>query len=154
LLAARSELERRFVERETVVLGGNGESLAEPAGARAEQVELVEAAPSPHLGDAVTRLEGADQNRFGKALGTAHEVETPVDPVRPVDVGAPGRAEHRCVPLGAPAKAMRRRVLVVVRLDLDDGTANVVYEELHADELGRDLVDGTGEEVAGELHSF
>jgi hypothetical protein len=154
LLAARSELERRFVQRETVVLGGNGESLAEPAGARAEQLELVEAAPSPHLVDAVTRLEGADQNRLGNALRGAHEVEAPVDPVRPVDVGVSRRAEHRCVPLGAPAKAMCRRVLVVVRLDLDDGTADAVHEELHADELRRDLMDGTGEEVAGELHSF
>jgi hypothetical protein len=43
---------------------------------------------------------------------------------------------------------------LVVRLDLDDRAADTVHEELDTDELGRDLVDRTREEVSAERHSF
>jgi hypothetical protein len=36
---------------------------------------------------------------------------------------------------------VRRRILVVIRLDLDDRPAHAVDEELRADQLRRDLVD-------------
>jgi hypothetical protein len=36
---------------------------------------------------------------------------------------------------------VRRRILVVVGLDLDDRAAYAVDEELRADQLGSDLVD-------------
>jgi hypothetical protein len=40
-----------------------------------------------------------------------------------------------------------RRILVVVRLDLDDPPADAVDEQRHPDQLGRDLVDAAGEEL-------
>jgi hypothetical protein len=41
---------------------------------------------------------------------------------------------------------VRRRILRVVGLDLDDAPADAVDEECRADQLRRDLVDAAGEE--------
>jgi hypothetical protein len=76
-----------------------------------------------------------------------------VDPVGAVDVRAAGRAEHRSVAGGAAAEAVRRRVLVVVRLDLDDPAAHAVEEEGRADELRSDVVHRAREERAAEPHA-
>jgi hypothetical protein len=43
---------------------------------------------------------------------------------------------------------MSRRILGVVCLDLDDPASDAVDEEDDADQLGRDLVDAAGEELA------
>jgi hypothetical protein len=40
-----------------------------------------------------------------------------------------------------------RRVLVVVRLDLDDRPADAVDQQRDAEQVGRDLVNRAGEEV-------
>ena len=65
-----------------------------------------------------------------------------MDPVGAIDVGVPAGQEHRRVALRpAVPEAVRRRILVVVRLELDDRAADAVDEELSADQLWRDLVD-------------
>ena len=83
------------------------------------------AGPGPSRAAAGRRARGARASRsspcvgssaristaLGDALFLADEVEAPVDPVRAVDVGVAGRAEHRRVPLGAAAVAVARRVL-------------------------------------------
>ena len=76
-----------------------------------------------------------------------------MDAVRAVDVRVAGRAEHRGVPCGRPAVAVRGGILVVVGLDLDDLAADSVDEQRRADELGRDVVHAAGEERAAELHA-
>jgi hypothetical protein len=43
---------------------------------------------------------------------------------------------------------VRRRILGVVRLDLDDRAADTVDKQRGADQLRRDLVDAAGEELA------
>jgi hypothetical protein len=49
---------------------------------------------------------------------------------------------------------VRRRVLVVVRLDLDDHAAHAGAQERDADELRRDVVHGPREEVAADHAGF
>jgi hypothetical protein len=152
LLLSRHELERRAVERQAVVLAGDSERLAEAAGAGAEQSRIVKSATGAHHVEAVPRLERPDQHGARRPLLLANEVETPVDAVRAVDVGVPGRPEHRGVPLGSPPVAVSGGILVVVGLDLDDRTAHAVDEQRHADQVGRHVVNAPGEEV-GRDHS-
>ena len=45
---------------------------------------------------------------------------------------------------------MRRRVGVVIGLDLDDPAADAVDQQRRADQFGRDLMDAAGEERALE----
>jgi len=48
---------------------------------------------------------------------------------------------------------MRGRILVVIRLHLDDPPADAVHEQGRADELRRDVVDAAREERPPKLHS-
>src|SRR5438874_2972588 len=147
---ARLEPEGRLVQRQAVVLAGNAERLAEPARARAEETLVLEPPPAAHRLQAVGRLERADQHRVGDALGLADEVDAPMDPVGAVDVGVAGWAEHRSVPGGAAAVAVRGRVLMVVGLELDDLAADPVEEEGRADQLLCNLMHRTREEIGAD----
>src|SRR4029078_5814480 len=119
LARGRVELEGRRVEREAVVLARDVQRLAEAGPARAEEPLVVQSPAGAHPLQPVRRLERADQNRARRALRLADEVEAPVDAVGAVDVRVAGRPEHHGVPLGAAAKAVAGRVLVVVGLNLD-----------------------------------
>ena len=77
---------------------GGGKWPAPPAAPQeggASSLPLFLSPPPPptatdaHLVEAVGRLEGADQDGGGVALGFADEVEQAVDPIGEVDVGAP-----------------------------------------------------------------
>ena len=116
-------------------------------GPAAEEPRVVVAAPrrASRRARASARARGrAPRWRVPSLL--ADEVQAPVDAVRAVDVGAAGRAEHGRVPRGPAAVAVARRVLVVVRLDLDDAPADAVDEQGRAEQLGRDLVHAAREE--------
>ena len=103
------------------MLARDAERLAQPPRARGRAAR---ASSSPRRRRICSRpsrrLERADQHRGGAPLLLADEVQAPVDPVGAVDVRVPGRPEHRGVPRCAAAVAVRRRILGVVRLDLDD----------------------------------
>src|SRR5207253_2053435 len=92
------------------------------------------AAPAALLGDPGRRLERPDQGRLRHAFLAADEVEAPVDPVRAVHVRMPGRPEHRLVAQRPAAIGVARRILPVVRLDLDDAAAHAVDEQRDADQ--------------------
>ena len=153
LARARVNLEWRTVEREPVVLAGDPERLTEAARPRAQEPGVVEPAPRAHRVETLGRLEGANQDRARHSLRLADEVEAPVDAVGAVDVRVAGRAEHRSVAGGPTPVAVRRRVLVVVGLDLDDRPAHAVDEERRSHELGRHLVHRAFEEASLQLHS-
>src|SRR5207245_4588271 len=102
---AREELERRPVEGEAVVLAGDGERIAELARTGAERALRLDAAPGAHRFESVRRLERPDECRLRTALDVADDVQAPVDPVAAVDIGGPGRAEHRARPRRRPAVA-------------------------------------------------
>jgi hypothetical protein len=61
-----------------------------------------------------------------------------------------GRPEHRGVAGGAAGVAVRRRILMVVGLDLDDRAADAVDEERRSDQLLGDFVHRPGEEIASD----
>ena len=105
----------------------------------------MQAAPPPHRRQSVYGLKRADQHRAGAAFFLAHEIEAPVDTVGSVDVGVAGRAEHHGVALGSAVIGVRRRVGVVIGLELDDDAADATDEQRRTDELGRDLVHGAVE---------
>ena len=71
-----------------------------------------------------------------------------MQPVGAIDVRMAGRPEHRGVARGAAVEAMRRRILVVVCLDLDDRAADAVDQQGRADQVRRDVVDAAIEERA------
>src|SRR5207249_10608708 len=120
----------------------------ETAGAGTEEAGLVDGATSPHRLQPLSRFECTNQNCARNSLTFANEVEAPVDTVGAVHVRDAAREEHRRVPLGPAAEAVGGRILVVVRLDLDDHAADAVDVELRADQLGRDVVH-----AALEVHS-
>ncbi len=68
-----------------------------------------------------------------------------MDAVGPVDVGEARRPEHHGVARGWAAITVRRRVGVVIGLDLDDHAASAVHHQRRADQVGRDVVDGSVE---------
>src|SRR5205085_3854432 len=125
-LPARPELEGRRVERQAGVRTRHAERLAEPSRAGAEETDRIEPAPLSHRVDARARLERTDEDGVRDSDRLTHDVEAPVDPVRAVDVRMTGRPEHGRVARCASAIAMRGRILVVVRLDLDDHAADPV----------------------------
>ena len=120
-----------------------------------EQSDRSAATPAPRAHDVelARRLERSDQNRLGAAGLVADEVQAPVDAVRAVDVRVARCAEHDRVPGRLPAEAVARGILLVVGLDLDDPPADAVDEQRDADQVGRDLVDGAGEESARETRA-
>jgi hypothetical protein len=130
------------------VLPRDRQRLAEPARPARQQAQVFEPSARLHLLDAVGRLERAHQHGARDAFTVADEVQTPVDPVRPVDVRVPGRTEHRGIAPGEAAVGVARRVLAVVGLDLDDPPAHAVDQQRRADQLGRHLVH-----AAGEIHA-
>ena len=67
-----------------------------------------------------------------------------------IDVGAARRPEHDGIARRAPAKRVRRRIGVVIGLDLDDLAADPVKEKRCANEVGRDRMDAAREEAAAQ----
>src|SRR5262245_25441292 len=61
-----------------------------------------------------------------------------------------GWAEHDRIARRAPAIGVRRRVRMMIGLDLDDLAADAVEKHRRADQVGRHRVDAAVEEVAGE----
>ena len=93
----------------------------------------------------------ADQRSLRSTRLVADEVEAPVDAVGAVDVRVAGGPEHRRVAGGATAESVTGGILLVVCLDLDDHAAVAAHEQRDADQVGCDLVHGTGEEVTQQL---
>src|SRR5205085_2110294 len=62
----------------------------------------------------------------------------------------PGRAEHHGVAWRLTAVGVRRRIRVVIGLDLHNDPAGAAKQERRADQLGRDLVDAAIEEALAE----
>ena len=89
-----------------------------------------------HRFDPLDRLQSADQDRFGNALGRADEVEHHVQAVGEVDVGMARRPEHRAIAWRPPPVRMAGRVIFEVRLGLDDDAGQrltcrqAVYDDL------------------------
>ena len=93
----------------------------------------------------------ADQHGVGDAFAFAHEVQAPVNAVGAVDIGVARPAEHHGIAHGLPAKAMRRRILVIIGLDLNDAAADPVDEQCGANQLRGHKMHGAGKEVSTKL---
>src|SRR5206468_9330462 len=103
LCLAREELERRLVERQTVLAPGQSEPLAELAGTGTERSFRLEPTPLAHRLEAARRLERPHEGRLRPPFIAADEVEAPVDAVGAIDVRVAGRPEHRRRTGGEPA---------------------------------------------------
>jgi hypothetical protein len=75
----------------------------------------------------------------------ADDVQAPVDSVRPVHVGMPGRTEHGCIPCGWAAEAVRGRIVARVGLGFDDHAADSIDEQ-----SGPGKILGDGDGIPGE----
>jgi hypothetical protein len=142
---AREKLERWRIEWAAVVGTGQAERLGHTAGACAEEVEVVVTSARSHLFEPVSRLEGAHEDCCRLPLLAADEAETPVDPVRSVNVGSPRWPEQRSRSFGRAAEPMARGFVLVVRLDLDDPAADTVDEQGCPNHLGCDVNRRPGE---------
>ena len=67
-----------------------------------------------------------------------------------IDVGEARRAEHHGVACGRTAKAVRRRVGVMIGLDLDHAPADAREKQCGPDQFGRDLVHTSAKEGAAQ----
>ncbi len=74
-----------------------------------------------------------------------------MDAVGTVNVGVTRRPEHHGIALGLAAEAVRRRIGVVIGLDLDDPAADAVDQQRRPDQIGRDLMNAAGEKRPMEL---
>ena len=129
------------------MLAGDREGLTELARPRAQLSQVLHPATLPLQLDAGGRLERANEDRLGIVPAAADEVQAPVDPVRAIDVRVARGTEHRRVAGGAPTVGVTRGVFLVVGLDLHDRSPHFVHEQRCTDQLGRDLVDTSCEEV-------
>ena len=144
----RMQRDRRPVERQGVVRDGDAERFGQLARARAQRALIVQTAAPAHRRQAVGRLQRADQHGAGRAFLLADEIHAPVDAVGAIDIGKAGRAEHHLVPRRRAAEGVRRRVGVMIGLDLDNDAADAVDQQRRADQVGRDLVHAAGEKRA------
>src|SRR5262249_24554451 len=135
------ELEGRPIERTAVVLARETERLGQATGPRAEEERVVEPTPRAHPVEPVRRLERPEERTHARPHPAADDVRAPVDAVRAIDVEVPGWPEHRPVPPGRAPKRVTRRIVRLVRLDLDEDPAHSVHEERRADERPRDRLD-------------
>ena len=110
---------------------GDAERLRKATGTGAEANSG--AAARDHLLDPVFGGQGPDQHC---ALTDRYDVEAPVQAVGAIDIGMPGRAEHRSVGSGRTAKAMRCWIVARIGLGLDDRSADTIDEQGRADEPG------------------
>ncbi len=76
-----------------------------------------------------------------------------MDAVGAIDVGVPGRAEHRGVAWRAAAVGVRGGVVLLVGLELDDDPSDAVDEELGSDQRDRDLVHVAREELGPQTRA-
>src|SRR5579862_5822998 len=150
LALARKERERRRVEGQAVLVVGDPQRLADPAGPGAEQPHVDDATPAAHDREPLSRLDGPDQHRAGRALWLADEVHAPVDAVGAVDIDVAGRAEHHRIAGRGAAKTVRCGIGLVVGLDLDDAAADAVNQQRHPDQVGRYLMHAASEKGAGQ----
>ena len=74
-----------------------------------------------------------------------------MDAVGAVDIGAAGGTEHHGVARGQTAIAVRRRIGVMIGLDLDDRPANTVDQERGANQVRRNVMDAPIEKLLTEL---
>ena len=93
-----------------------------------------------HQVDPVDRLERPDQHGGADALRLGHRVQQRVDAVREVHVGVAGRPEQRAAPGRDPDVGVRRRLLLVVALGLDDPAGGLAVADDAADQVARDVV--------------
>ncbi|MGY4288952.1 hypothetical protein ACVWXO_008172 [Bradyrhizobium sp. LM2.7] len=127
---------------------GDAECFRQFARARAQRVHIGSMAAAAHRGEAMGRLQRTDQHRARRAFLLADEIHAPMDAVGAVDIGKARRAEHHLVPQRRPAIRVRRRVGMMIGLDLDDEAADTVDQHGRADQVGRDLVDAAREKGA------
>lgn len=99
------------------------ESLSQLARAAAQVPEHGCAPRLDHKVNPRNRLESADQNRLRGTLGLSDGVQAPAG-VDHVDVGVPGRTEHRPVAVRHPSRGMVCGIAGQVCLCLDDAAGN------------------------------
>ena len=134
--------------------GPTAERLPEPARAAAQQEIAHAASPLAHQLEADRRLERAHEHGGGRpGPGAAYQVQHPVDPVAAVDVDAAGRSEHRGVAPRRTREAVRRGVVLLVGLDLDDQAADPVDRQQRTDDLARDDVHVACEERIAHIEA-
>ena len=127
------------IERQSVVRDGDAERFRQFARTRTQRALVVQPAPAAHRRYPMGRLQRTDQDRAGRALFFADEIDAPMDAVGAIDIGKARRPEHHAVARRRPAKRMRGRLGVVIGLDLDDDAADAVDQQRRADQVGRDL---------------
>src|SRR6516165_245851 len=124
-----AQLERRAVERKAVVHSGDAERLAHASRSRAQQSLAFHLAAPAHEREPMDRHERSYQDGAGGPLRLADEVDAPMHPVGTIDIGVTGWPEHHGVALGAPAKRVRRRVGVMIGLNLGDRAPDAIEKK-------------------------
>jgi hypothetical protein len=143
-LRCRPKLERLRVEWQPVVYPRDTQRLTDAPWSRAQQPFLPNAAAAPHGGKTMGGLERTDQHGTRAPFGLAYEIYAPVNAVGPVDVGVTRRPKHDGVALGLAVVGVRRRVGVMVRLDLNYWAADSSEQKRGADQVGSDFVHASG----------
>src|SRR5687768_3134911 len=100
---------------------------------------------SHHL-DTGRRLERAEEDGRADAVFRADDVRAPVDAIRAVDVESSGGPEHRRVAACPASERVARGIVRLVRLRLDDDSADAVDEERPPDEVARNVARAALEE--------
>ena len=99
--------------------------------------------------DALRWLKRANEDG---ASDEAYDIQAPVNPIRPVDIGRASFREHRSVlTRPAPLKAVRGGIFAVIAFCFDDKTANTINRQFNADQFSGDDIDVTGKKSCGSL---
>lgn len=150
LSGSRKQRKRRLVQRQSIARCGNSQCLTDPSRPGAKQSHIGQAAAPAHEWQTGCWLERPDQDGAGRAGRLADEVQAPVNAIGAIDVGVARRAEHDRIACRRPAKAVRGRIGVMIRLDFDQPPADPIEEERRPDQVARDLVNAAAEEGFGQ----
>ena len=118
----------------------DAECLRQLARARAQRSLAMQAAAAVHRGNAVGWLKRTDQHGTGRAFLLADEIQAPMDAVGAIDISEARGAEHHPVARRRAAERVRRRIGVMIGLDLDDEAADAVDQQRRADQVRRHLM--------------
>src|SRR5216684_1970021 len=89
----RMQRDGRGVQRQAVVLVGNPKRFRQLARPRAQQSLIMQSTAPAHRGDAVGRLQGAEQHCTCRTLLLADEIDAPVNAIGAIDIGNAWRPE-------------------------------------------------------------
>jgi hypothetical protein len=150
--ARAAHLERAGDQIGAVELASDAHGERQFAGPRRQVLNAMGGGPpAAHGGESRERLQRANQDASGLALGLAHEIQTFIHAVDEVDVGMAGRTENHARAIGEAAPGMGSAIIgPKIRFHLDNAAGGRAMHQDLSQAIARDLDGWTRIKIATE----